>query len=141
MNKYKFIFIKLKMFTNTNKPKLQKILSPQPLIVKGYNNLSRAMYYALLGIITEVISDKEKDKRQQLLQSPNGKIIPEKLDDPKIAKDIYDKIGRLYPDSSFNVVVLNLVGGEYQFANSRENTAYLSVASGNRVFMIFKYKE
>ena len=141
INKYKFIFIKLKMFTNTNKPKLQKILSPQPLIVKGYNNLSRAMYYALLGIITEVISDKEKDKRQQLLQNPNGKIIHEKLDDPKIAKDIYDKIGRLYPDSSFNVVVLNLVGGEYQFANSRENTAYLSVASGNRVFMIFKYKE
>ena len=140
MNKYKFIFIKLKMFTNTNKPKLQKILSPQPLIVKGYNNLSRAMYYALLGIITEVISDKEKDKRQQLYQN-NGKIIPERLDDVQIAKDIYDKIGRLYPDSSFNVVVLNLVGGEYQFANSRENTAYLSVASGNRVFMIFKYKE
>ena len=141
MNKYKFIFIKLKMFTNTNKPKLQKILSPQPLIVKGYNNLSRAMYYALLGIITEVISDKEKDKRQQLLQNPNGKIIHEKLDDPKIAKDIYDKIGRLYPDSSFNVVVLNLIGGEYEFTNSREHTAYLSVASGNRVFMIFKYKE
>ena len=129
------------MLSNINRPKLQKILSPQPLIVKGYANLSRAMYYALLGIITEVISDKEKDKRQQLLQNPNGKIIPEKLDDPKIAKDIYDKIGRLYPDSSFNVVVLNLVGGEYQFANSRENTAYLAVASGNRVFMIFKYKE
>ena len=45
----------------------------------------------------------------------------------------------LYPDSNFNVVILNLVGGEYQFANSRENTGYLAVASGNRVFTIFKY--
>ena len=127
------------MFSNINKPKLKKILSPQPLIVKSYANLSRAMYYALLGIITEVISDREKDKKQQLLQT--GKIFDENLRETKIAQDIYDKIGRLYPDSNFNVVILNLVGGEYQFANSREDTAYLSVASGNRVFMIFKYKE
>ena len=126
------------MLSNINRPKLQKILSPQPLIVKSYANLSRAMYYALLGIITEVISDREKDKKQQLLQT--GKIFDENLKETKIAQDIYDKIGRLYPDSNFNVVILNLVGGEYQFANSREDTAYLSVASGNRVFMIFKYK-
>ena len=127
------------MFSNINKPKLKKILSPQPLIVKSYANLSRAMYYALLGIITEVISDREKDKKQQLLQT--GKIFDENLRETKIAQDIYDKIGRLYPDSNFNVVIMNLVGGEYQFANSREDTAYLSVTSGNRVFMIFKYKE
>ena len=127
------------MLTNTNNSKLKKILSSQPLIVKSYNNFSRAMYYALLGIVTEVISDKEKDKRQQSYQN-NGKIIPERLDDVQIAKDIYDKIGRLYPDSTFNVVVANLVGGEYQYAYSKENTAYLAVASGNRVFMIFKYK-
>ena len=127
------------MLTNTNNSKLKKILSSQPLIVKSYNNFSRAMYYALLGIVTEVISDKEKDKRQQLYQN-NGKIIPERLDDVQIAKDIYDKIGRLYPDSTFNVVVANLVGGEYQYAYSKENAAYLAVASGNRVFMIFKYK-
>ena len=127
------------MFSNINKPKLKKILSPQPLIVKSYSNLSRAMYYALLGIITEVISDREKDRKQQLLQT--GKIFDENLKETKIAQDIYDKIGRLYPDSNFNVVIMNLVGDEYQFANSREDTAYLSVASGNRVFMIFKYKE
>ena len=129
------------MLSNINRPKLQKILSPQPLIVKGYANLSRAMYYSLLGIITEVISDREKDKRQQLLLNPNGKTVVEKLSEAKIAQDIYDKIGRLYPDSNFNVVILNLVGGEYQFANSRENTGYLAVASGNRIFTIFKYKE
>ena len=129
------------MLTNINKPQLKKILSPQPLIVKGYANFPRAMYYSLLGIITEVLSDIEKDKRQQLLLNPNAKIFNEKLNETKIAQDIYDKIGRLYPDSNFNVVILNLVGGEYQFANSRENTAYLSVASGNRIFMIFKYKE
>ena len=127
------------MLSNINRPKLQKILSPQPLIVKGYANLSRAMYYALLGIITEVISDREKDKKQQLLQT--GKIFDENLRETKIAQDIYDKIGRLYPDSNFNVVILNLVGGEYQFANSRENTGYLAVASGNRIFMILKNKD
>ena len=129
------------MLTNINRPRLQKILSPQPLIVKGYANLSRAMYYALLGVITEAISDREKDIRQQLLLNPNGRTVVEKLNETKIAQDIYDKIGRLYPDSNFNVVILNLVGGEYQFANSRENTGYLAVASGNRVFTIFKYKE
>ena len=129
------------MLTNINRPRLQKILSPQPLIIKGYANLSRAMYYALLGIITEAISDREKDIRQQLLLNPNGRTVVEKLNETKIAQDIYDKIGRLYPDSNFNVVILNLVGGEYQFANSRENTGYLAVASGNRIFTIFKYKE
>ena len=129
------------MLTNINRPRLQKILSPQPLIVKGYANLSRAMYYALLGIITEAVSDREKDIRQQLLLNPNGRTVVEKLNETKIAQDIYDKIGRLYPDSNFNVVILNLVGGEFQFANSRENTGYLAVASGNRVFTIFKYKE
>ena len=97
------------------------------------------MYYALLGIVTEVISDREKDKKQQLLQN-NGRFEPERLDDAQIAKDIYDKIGRLYPDSTFNVIVVNLVGGEFQYSYSKENTAYLAVASGNRVFMIFKYK-
>jgi len=129
------------MLTNINRPRLQKILSPQPLIVKGYANLSRAMYYALLGIITEAVSDREKDIRQQLLLNPNGRTVVEKLNETKIAQDIYDKIGRLYPDSNFNVVILNLVGGEFQFANSRENTGYLAVASGNRIFTIFKYKE
>ena len=129
------------MLTNINRPRLQKILSPQPLIVKGYANLSRAMYYALLGVITEAISDREKDIRQQLLLNPNGRTVVEKLNETKIAQDIYDKIGRLYPDSNFNVVILNLVGGEFQFANSRENTGYLAVASGNRIFTIFKYKE
>ena len=129
------------MLTYINRPRLQKILSPQPLIVKGYANLSRAMYYALLGIITEAVSDREKDIRQQLLLNPNGRTVVEKLNETKIAQDIYDKIGRLYPDSNFNVVILNLVGGEYQFANSRENTGYLAVASGNRVFTMFKYKE
>ena len=127
------------MLTNTNKSNLKKISSPQPLIVKSYKNFSRAMYYALLGIVTEVISDREKDKKQQLLQN-NGRIEPERLDDAQIAKDIYDKIGRLYPDSTFNVIVVNLVGGEFQYSYSKENTAYLAVASGNRVFMIFKYK-
>ena len=129
------------MLSNLNRPKLKNLTTPKPLIIKGYNNLSRTMYYALIGIITETISDMEKDKKEQLLKNPNGRIIPEKLNEAKISKDIYDKIGRLYPDSCFNVVVLNLVGGEFQFANSRENTAYLSVISGNRVFMIFKYKE
>ena len=129
------------MLTNINRPRLQKILSPQPLIVKGYANLSRAMYYALLGIITEAVSDREKDIRQQLLLNPNGRTVVEKLNETKIAQDLYDKIGRLYPDSNFNVVILNLVGGEFQFANSRENTGYLAVASGNRIFTIFKYKE
>ena len=127
------------MLTNINKSNLKKISSPQPLIVKSYKNFSRAMYYALLGIVTEVISDREKDKKQQLLQN-NGRIEPERLDDAQIAKDIYDKIGRLYPDSTFNVIVVNLVGGEFQYSYSKENTAYLTVASGNRVFMIFKYK-
>ena len=129
------------MLSNLNRPKLKNLTNPKPLIIKGYNNLSRTIYYALIGIITETISDMEKEKKAQLLKNPNGIIIPEKLNDAKIAKDIYDKIGRLYPDCSFNVVVLNLVGGEHQFANSRDNTAYLSVISGNRVFMIFKYKE
>ena len=127
------------MLTNINKSNLKKISSPQPLIVKSYKNFSRAMYYALLGIVTEVISDREKDKKQQLLQN-NGRIEPERLDDAQIAKDIYDKIGRLYPDSTFNVIVVNSVGGEFQYSYSKENTAYLAVASGNRVFMIFKYK-
>ena len=127
------------MLTNINKSNLKKISSPQPLIVKSYKNFSRTMYYALLGIVTEVISDREKDKKQQLLQN-NGRIEPERLDDAQIAKDIYDKIGRLYPDSTFNVIVVNLVGGEFQYSYSKENTAYLAVASGNRVFMIFKYK-
>ena len=127
------------MLTNINKSNLKKISSPQPLIVKSYKNFSRAMYYALLGIVTEVISDREKDKKQQLLQN-NGRIEPERLDDAQIAKDIYDKIGRLYPDSTFNVIVVNLVGGEFQYSYSKENTAYLAVTSGNRVFMIFKYK-
>ena len=127
------------MLTNINKSNLKKISSPQPLIVKSYKNFSRAMYYALLGIVTEVISDREKDKKQQLFQN-NGRIEPERLDDAQIAKDIYDKIGRLYPDSTFNVIVVNLVGGEFQYSYSKENTAYLAVASGNRVFMIFKYK-
>ena len=68
------------MLTNINKSNLKKISSPQPLIVKSYKNFSRTMYYALLGIVTEVISDREKDKKQQLLQN-NGRIEPERLDD------------------------------------------------------------
>ena len=126
-----------------NRPKSKKVApSPKPLIVRGYSNFSRIMYYALLGVITEVISDREKEKKDKLIKDLNSAQKIDKLNDTKIAEDIYDKIGKLYPDSTFNVVILNLVGGEYQFANSREKTtAYLSVSSGNKVFMIFKYKE
>ena len=63
------------------------------------------------------------------------------MDDPKIAEEIYDKIGKIYPDSNFNVMVLNLVGGSYQFHCYKDNTGYISVASGNRIFMIFKNKD
>jgi hypothetical protein len=124
------------------KPKIKKpTTSTRPLIVNGYFNLSRVQYYALLGIITEVISDREKEKKEKLLKDPKAKPKPEKLDDPSIAQEIYNRIGKLYPDSNFNVVILNLLGGEYQFYSSKENVSYLSVGSGKRIFMIFKYKD
>ena len=124
------------------RPKSKRpITTTKPLIVKGFFNLSKVQYYALLGIITEVISDREREKKEKLLKDPQAKPKPEKLDDPKIAEEIYTRIGKLYPDSNFNVVILNLVGGQYQFYNNKENTGYLSVASGNRIFMIFKYKD
>lgn len=126
-----------------NRPKSKKGLAgSKPLIVRGYYNFSRVMYYALLGVITEVLSDKEKEKKEKLLKDPNSVKNIDKLNEAKIAEDIYDKIGKLYPESNFNVVILNQVGGDYQFAYNKENTtAYLSVASGNRVFMIFRYKD
>ena len=125
------------------RPKTAKkpITTTKPLIVKGYCNLSRVQYYVLLGIITEVISDREKEKKDKLLKDPKAKPKPEKLDDPKIAEEIYDKIGKIYPDSNFNVMVLNLVGGSYQFHCYKDNTGYISVASGNRIFMILKNKD
>lgn len=127
---------------NINRPKSKKVVTTsKPLIVKGYANFSRVQYYALLGIITEVLSDLEKIKREKLRIDPNHKPIIDKPNDPKIAEDIYNKIGKLYPDSTFNVVILNLVGGEYQFCSYKENTAYLSVVSGNKVYTIFKYKD
>mgnify|MGYP002622141272 CR=1 FL=1 len=80
------------MITNINKPKLTKILSPQPLIVKSYANLSRAMYYALLGIITEAISDREKDKKQinQILIGPY-RVLPGRLSVSRTIGDIEAK--------------------------------------------------
>ena len=124
-------------------PKRKKIVSstPNPLIVRGYANFTKTMYYALLGIITETISDIEKDKNEKKAKDPHYVPKPDKLNDPKIAEDIYNKIGKLYPLSTFNVVILNLVGGNYQFSTSKETTAYLSVSSGNKVFTIFKYKD
>ena len=125
-----------------NRPKSKKVVSStKPLIIKGAYNLSKTMYYALIGIITEVISDREKEKKERLLKDPNAAPKIDKLNDTKIAQDIYEKIGKLYPESNFNVVILNLVGGEYQFFSNKDNTAYISVASGNRIFMIFKYKD
>lgn len=125
-----------------NRPKSKKVVSStKPLIINGANNLSKTMYYALIGIITEVISDREKEKKERLLKDPNAAPKIDKLNDTKIAQDIYEKIGKLYPESNFNVVILNLVGGEYQFFSNKDNTAYISVASGNRIFMIFKYKD
>ena len=127
----------------TNRPKSKKaVAGPKPLIVNGYNNFSRVMYYALLGIITEVVSDREKEKKENLKKNPNYAQKTEKFSDTKIAEDIYNKLGKLYPESTFNVVILNLVGGAYQFANNKEDkTAYISVTSGNRVYMIFRYKD
>ena len=126
-----------------NRPKSKKIISttPKPLIVRGYANFTKTMYYALLGIITEVISDYEKEKNEKKAKDPHYVPKPDKLNDTKIAEDIYNKIGKLYPLSTFNVVILNLVGGSYQFSTSKESTAYLSVYSGNKVFTIFKYKD
>ena len=98
------------------------------------------MKYALLGIITEVVSDIEKEKKEKLLKDPNTVKKIDKLDDTKIVEDIYRKLLSLYPTSTFNVVIINLVGGTYQFSNSREDTIYIQVQSGNRVFMIFKIK-
>lgn len=126
-----------------NRPKSKKKVfpSPKPLIVRCRANFSNTMYYALLGVITEVISDKEKEKIQKYNKDPNYKPKPDKLDDAQIAKDIYDKIGTIYPLSTFNVVILNSAGGDYQFSTNKDTTSYLSVSSGDRVFMIFKYKD
>ena len=121
------------------KPKSKKNVSTsKPLIVKGSIGLSRPMYYALIGVITEVLSDLEKEKKERLLKDPKGDTKVDKLNEPKIAQDIYDKIGKIYPTSTFNVVILNLVGGEFQFKCSKESAGFLSVASGNRIFNIFK---
>ena len=128
------------MNVGLNRPKSKKVVSAsKPLVVKSYTNFSKVQYYALLGIITEVLSDYEKEKREKLRLNQNPKI--DKLNDSKIAKDIYDKIGKLYPDSTFNVIIINLVGGEYQFCSYKDSTAYLSVVSGTKVFNIFKYKD
>ena len=126
-----------------NIPKRKKIVSstPKPLIVRGYSNFTKTMYYALLGIITETISDIEKEKMEKKAKDPHYVPKPDKLNDTKIAQDIYNKIGKLYPLSTFNVVILNLVGGSYQFSTSNNSTSYLAVSSGNKVFTIFKYKD
>ena len=59
------------MLSNLNRPKFKNLTNPKPLIIKGYNNLSRTMYYALIGIITETISDMEKEKIKKIKK--NGK--------------------------------------------------------------------
>ena len=122
------------------KSKTKKIPPTPPLILKKSTITSKQMKYALLGIITEVVSDIEKEKKEKLLKDPNTVKKIDKLDDTKIVEDIYRKLLSLYPTSTFNVVIINLVGGTYQFSNSREDTTYIQVQSGNRVFMIFKIK-
>lgn len=124
-----------------NKPKTKKAsTASKPIIIRGYYNFSKIQLYALIGVITEALSEREKERNEKLKKDPHLKKV-EKYDDTKIVHDIYDKIGKIYPDSTFNVVVLNLVGGEFQFAFSKEkDTSYLSVSTGNRFFMIFKYK-
>jgi len=127
-----------------NKQKSKKPISlTQYLIVKDHSNLSKTMYYALLGIITEVLSDREIERKEKLKLNPKAEIKIDNLNEAKIAKDIYDKIGKIYPDSTFNVVIFNLTNssGEHQFACSQNNSGYLSVQLGNKIFMIFKYKD
>ena len=122
------------------KSKTKKVHPTPPLILKKSTITSKAVKYALLGIITEVVSDIEKEKKEKLLKDPNTVKKIDKLDDTKIVEDIYRKLLSLYPTSTFNVVIINLIGGTYQFSNSREDTTYIQVQSGNRVFMIFKIK-
>ena len=122
------------------KSKTKKVHPTPPLILKKSTITSKAVKYALLGIITEVVSDIEKEKKERLLKDPNTIKKIDKLDDTKIVEDIYRKLLSLYPTSTFNVVIINLVGGTFQYSCSREDTTYIQVQSGNRVFMIFKIK-
>ena len=122
------------------KSKTKKVPPTPPLIVENSTIPSKQMKYALLGIITEVVSDREKEKKERLLKDPNSAKNTEKLDSTKIVQDIYDRLMSLYPTSTFNVVIINLVGGIFQFSYSREDTSYIRVKSGNKVFMIFKIK-
>ena len=122
------------------KSKTKRVPPTPPLILKISTIPSKQMKYALLGIITEVVSDREKEKREKLLKDPNAAKKVDKYDDTKIVEDIYSRLMQLYPTSTFNVVIINSVGGSFQFTNSREDTSYIQVQSGNRVFMIFKIK-
>ena len=122
------------------KSKTKRVPPTPPLILKISTIPSKQMKYALLGIITEVVSDREKEKREKLLKDPNAAKKVDKYDDTKIVEDIYSRLMSLYPTSTFNVVIINLVGGGFQFSCSREDTSYIMVQSRNRVFMIFKIK-
>ena len=122
------------------KSKTKKIPPTPPLILKNSTIGSKVMKYALLGVIAEVVSDREKERKERLLKDPNANKKFDKLDDTKIVEDIYLRLMSLYPTATFNVVIINLVGGVFQFSYSREDTTYIQVQSGNRVFMIFKIK-
>ena len=122
------------------KSKIKKVPPSPPLILKHSTIVSKQMKYALLGVITEVVSDREKEKREKLLKDPNAAKKIDKLDDTKIVEDIYTRLMSLYPTSTFNVVIINLVGGEFQFTYSRDDTTYIQVQNGSRIFMIFKIK-
>lgn len=122
------------------KSKTKKIPPTPPLILKNSTIGSKVMKYALLGVIAEVVSDREKERKERLLKDPNANKKIDKLDDTKIVEDIYLRLMSLYPTAIFNVVIINLVGGDFQFSFSREDTTYIQVQSGNRVFMIFKIK-
>ena len=122
------------------KSKTKKIPPTPPLILKNSTIGSKVMKYALLGVIAEVVSDREKERKERLLKDPNSNKKIDKLDDTKIVEDIYLRLMSLYPTATFNVVIINLVGGVFQFSYSREDTTYIQVQSGNRVFMIFKIK-
>ena len=122
------------------KSKTKKVPPTPPLILKNSTILSKQMKYALLGIITEVVSDREKEKKEKLLKDPNAIKKIDKLDDTKIVQDIYNRLMSLYPTSTFNVVIINRVGGIYQYSCSRDDTTFIQVECGKRVFMIFKIK-
>ena len=122
------------------KSKTKKLPPTPPLILRESTIPSRQMKYVLLGVITEVVSDIEKEKREKFLKDPNSIKKIDKLDDTKIVEDIYRRLMSLYPTAIFNVVIINSVAGNnFQFSNSGD-TSFIQVQSGKRVFMIFKIK-